>query len=442
MVKIFLKNWPVILLLFLALLTRFIFLSYPSEVVFDEVHFGKFVSSYFNHEYYFDIHPPLGKLMIAGFFWISNKATISDPEKTFSQIGENLDKNILFSLRFLPAFFGALLVVLVYKLVIVFGFSKKSAFLAGFLVLFDNAFLVQSKFILVDIFLVFFGTLSLYFYFLYRKKPILILFILSAIFAAFSFSIKWTGLSFYFLIFIAFLVDTARNFKIRDFIVKTLILIIIPFLVYLLVFVIHFKILSEPGSGDTFMNRDFQNLNLWQKFIELNQTMLKRNSEIKVSHPFSSKWYQWPIIKKPIFYWLKNLNGRIGNIYLLGNPLVWWPVLVSIIFSFFIILRRKFRRKLPLLFYFFLSGYFINLLPYIAISRVTFLYHYLPSLLFGILILVFFWEKVISPSRFSYYLIFLALVFFSFLVLSPLTYGFLISPKANEIYNILIKFLS
>ncbi len=160
------KILPFIVLLILAFLTHFLFLSYPAEVVFDEVHFGKFVSAYFNHQYYFDIHPPLGKLMIAGVANIFGYKGNFD----FSQIGEAFNARSLFILRFLPAFFGSLFVILIYGIILSLGFSKKAAFLGGFLVLFDNSFLVQSKFILVDIFLLFFGFASIYFFVLAEKS--------------------------------------------------------------------------------------------------------------------------------------------------------------------------------------------------------------------------------------------------------------------------------
>jgi len=160
------EKLPLIILLVLALATRFVFLDYPSEVVFDEVHFGKFVSAYFNHQYYFDIHPPLGKLMIAGFSSLLG----FQPGQAFGQIGEQANARQLFVLRFLPALFGALLPLVFYAIVRVLGGSKKAAFLAGFLIIFDNAFLVESKFILVDSFLFLFGFLSLFIFLLSQKQ--------------------------------------------------------------------------------------------------------------------------------------------------------------------------------------------------------------------------------------------------------------------------------
>jgi dolichyl-phosphate-mannose-protein mannosyltransferase len=40
-------------------------LDAPAAVVFDEVHFGGHAAHYLNRSYFFDVHPPLGKLTLA-----------------------------------------------------------------------------------------------------------------------------------------------------------------------------------------------------------------------------------------------------------------------------------------------------------------------------------------------------------------------------------------
>ena len=50
---------------------HFVALAYPREVIFDEVHFGKFVTAYCcTGERFFDIHPPHAKLLVAGVAWV------------------------------------------------------------------------------------------------------------------------------------------------------------------------------------------------------------------------------------------------------------------------------------------------------------------------------------------------------------------------------------
>ena len=53
-----------VLLVVLAAATRFYHSELPVGVVFDETHFGGFVHSYHVSRYFFDIHPPLGKLTL------------------------------------------------------------------------------------------------------------------------------------------------------------------------------------------------------------------------------------------------------------------------------------------------------------------------------------------------------------------------------------------
>jgi dolichyl-phosphate-mannose--protein O-mannosyl transferase len=52
-----------------ACIVRFYRISEPDQVVFDEVHFGAFAGQYIRREYYFDVHPPLAKMMNALAAW-------------------------------------------------------------------------------------------------------------------------------------------------------------------------------------------------------------------------------------------------------------------------------------------------------------------------------------------------------------------------------------
>lgn len=57
------------LLFVMAACVRFYGIGFPNGVVFDEVHFGGFVSDYNLGKWFFDIHPPLGKLTLV---WLGN----------------------------------------------------------------------------------------------------------------------------------------------------------------------------------------------------------------------------------------------------------------------------------------------------------------------------------------------------------------------------------
>ena len=520
----FLKSsWPSILLAILSFTIHLAFLSYPAQVVFDEVHFGKFVAAYSTGQYYFDIHPPLGKLMIASFAKLTNSDLFSErsgaesKSKTttdqqnpstssgyknssvfdFNNIGETMPADILFTLRFLPAFFGALFVLTFSWLAWLLSRDKKIALIAGFLILLDNAFLTQSKFILVDIFMLFFEVLTLCFFFLYQRQKSfsakwLGYLFLTAIFFGLTISIKWTGLATIGIIGIILLAKifskkltlylsspiasyseqseespaNAGRHKVGDSsasprwktglglgmtkwvlfkesLVSLLFLLLIGFTVYLVPFYIHFQLLPNAGTGDAFMSQQFQQelkygreniyqpLNFWQKFSELNKTMLSASAGLTTEHPFGSRWYSWPLNSKPVYYWnqetIDGFPGWKAKIYFSGNPALWWLAGFGVIFTLLAASTKKGRRHLKPISYILLLGYFANLLPFIFIKRVTFLYHYLPSLIYAVLILALwlgkFWnsQKIIAVSA-------LILITAVFILLSPLSYGCPLPP--------------
>src|SRR3989338_3995576 len=102
------------------------------------------------------------------------------------------------------------------------------------------------------------------------------------------------------------------------------------------------------------------------------------NQRLTSDHPYSSKWYEWPFMTRPIFYWV---DGD-ARIYFFGNPAVWWASTAGVAFSiWYLVLSIKKRAEDKILI--FLPGaYILNLLPFIGIQRVMFLYHYLIAMIF------------------------------------------------------------
>jgi dolichyl-phosphate-mannose-protein mannosyltransferase len=434
------RKWLILILLAASVAAHFAFFGHPNQVVFDEVHFGKFASAYYTHQYYFDIHPPLGKLLIAGFGKLFN----FHPEYSFANIGQAFPDKAYLALRFLPSLAGTLLPIIIFLLALELGLQPIAAFFAGMLTLLDNALLTQSRYILLDMFLLDFGFAGLFSYFKYRNTgnsrwliPASILFGLSA-------CVKWTGLAFIGLASIIELIDTIRNLGWNRVIRLVIYFGAIPFVVYYSIFMIHFALLTKTGDGDAFMTPEFRAtlqgspdslnpaikpLNGWQKFIELNKEMYTANQTLTATHPYGSKWYTWPLMLRPIYYWngaaVSNQPTSISNppaeekIYLIGNPFIWWGSTVAMLYLLLSLLGKQFfkdRTALTLL-----GGYVINFLPFIGISRVMFLYHYLAGLIFAILMFAYCIHKTNRPRNLV--IIFTIMAALLFIFFAPLSYG-------------------
>ena len=477
-----------------SLATHFLFFGHPNKTVFDEVHFGKFISGYFTHEYFFDIHPPLGKLLISGVGYLAG----FQPGFSFAEIGQKFPDNIYLWLRLLPTLAGTLLPLIIFFLVLRLGLSRIAAFTAAMLIIFENAILVQSRFILLDSFLLLFGFSALLAYFKYAQENKILYLFLSSALAVLSLSVKWTGATFLALIIILEIIRFVKEGG-RHFLLKNLLaLIFLPFAIYFSVFAIHLGLLTKSGPGDAFMSLGFQKtlagstvnaegykpLGLMTKFVELNLKMYGANTNLTAGHPYSSKWYTWPLMARPIYYWHENSPdsaGKESRIYFSGNPIIWWASAAAIIYSLFAlargIIQRKPKNEAPrasLQYYplstsrpdlpagrnpapenpdssikgtvfwgadktlAFLGGaYLFNLLPFIGITRAMFLYHYMIGLVFAIMALVYLIDKQQSKNK-----VFAALLVVSFLVFlffSPLTYGL---PLTNSAYHLRVWFPS
>ena len=441
------RFYPELILLIIgSIFTRTLHLFQPNAVVFDEVYFKAFAGHYIDGHYFFDIHPPLGKLILAGW------AHICGLNATALATTSSLP------LRVIPAVFGIALVPIVWGIIRLLGGSRRSAFLGGFLVLLDNALIVESRFILTDTILLATGLGAILCYLIarrFRSTNYYLWLASSALLAGASVSTKWTGLTALALVIFIWFYDSRAYFYTARWFGQVAILIFAPLALYISLFAIHFALLPTSGEGDAFMSTRFQstligntnysplaNIPFTTKFIELNREMFQANKTLTATHPYGSHWYSWPLELRPIYYWQGDTlaDGKQGNIYLLGNPAIWWGTLLATISGLAIYFRRKAIRisRNNKIITFILIAYLINYLPFAAVSRVMFLYHYFFSLLFEIILAVLLWDfialrlpKTEANMRLIkvVYIVILAVITASFLYFAPLTYGTPLSPK-------------
>lgn len=467
-----------ILLLIISAITHFIFFGHPGAVVFDEVHFGTFVSAYWHGSFFFDVHPPLGKLIYALFGYLFGaQGSVAD----FMAIGNALPSSIVM-LRTIPILAGTILPLIIYAICRRLNLSKLVSLTAGMLIALENSLIVQSRFILLDSFTLLFGFLSLFFYleFVRRKTEDTLYFkiflILSALFSAAAFSVKWTGLSFLGLIILMELYrryESSNNIRRGIFIAIKKVLpfaglyVGITLAIYFGVFIVHFALLPRTGTGDAFMTPAFQRtlignpysfdyslpkIDITNEFLELNARMFTANQSLTASAPYSSAWYTWPFMQRDIFYWQESNSPNItvnSYIYFLGNPVIYWfgtlvmVLLISKCIWLFFFKNGKAAytnnpsERFAILFV--VAGYLANLLPFIFIGRVMFIYHYETALVFSVIGIALLLDMIPLPRKREITISLIGLAALSFIFFSPLTYG---TPLSNAELANRIRFSS
>lgn len=267
-------DYAICALLFVgALAVRLYRLDSPPEVVFDEVHFGKYAAYYMRGEFFFDVHPPLARLLVALSAWLAG----FDGSFEFDDIGlKYADYNVPYLfMRGFQACIGALTVPLVFLTLRATGGSLPASLLSAFFLLIDNAHVTQTRFILLDAPLVLFMLCSLYAYvrfYAMRYNPRTLgwwgWMAATGVSLALTLSCKMVGLFGFCTVGTAVVADlwdlldirrglTLRQF-VRHFCARALGLIFLPLFVYLATFWVHFAMLPKSGTGDSFMSAQFQ----------------------------------------------------------------------------------------------------------------------------------------------------------------------------------------
>lgn len=101
-------------------------------------------------------------------------------------------------------------------------------------------------------------------------------------------------------------------------------------------------------------------------------------------HPATSRWYTWfiPLSRLDMHY--VSEGGVVRALTTADNPALWWGVNVAVVWSALVALRSRGAAQGQS---YLLLLWFIPLLPWIFTNRDSYIYHYLPSYTFGLVLL-------------------------------------------------------
>jgi dolichyl-phosphate-mannose-protein mannosyltransferase len=374
--------------------------TYMTQTYFDEIYYVRTAEQYLNLQLPYEwTHPPLGKLIIASGIYA---------------FGYNP-----FGWRIMGIIFAMLMIPLIYVLGKKLFGTWIGGFASSFLLTFDFMHFTMARMATVDSYVVFFSLASQLFFLIYLKNllangwkaPVQSLF-LAILFFVLGFSTKWLVL-YGFAAQLALL--SALRLKEVAKLKKSLsdklyaftdppFSIIIGFLL-LAVLVYFLTYIPDVLAGRSIMD-----------VLGLQESMYNYHSMLTATHAFSSSWWTWPLMLRPLWLYVSNLpNNVTSTIALLGNPLVWWVGFACIIGISVLILveiarasgKRLGKVELPAIFIF--VFFFFQWVPYMLISRVTFIYHFYVNVPFLCLAAAYFiskywsskWVKVAAIAYFA-----------------------------------------
>ena len=349
--------------------------TYYDEAYFDEIYHPRTAWEHIRGIEPYEIsHPPLGKLIMG--------------------VGIRLFGMTPFGWRFMGTLFGVGMLPLLYVfLKNLFGRTSIAA-CGTILLAADFMHLTQTRLATIDTYAFFF--ILLMYWFMYRyltlpagtpfRKCALPLF-LSGLFWGIGAASKWTviyGCTGLVVLYFIGLYQKVRDwpaeqpgrvkwvFQILGF--SVLVFAVIPAAIYTLSYLPY-----AMAEGDTSLT------GLIGAMWENQKYMLSYHSGVTDSHPYSSRWYQWLFDIRPILYYMDNdVAGYTTRFAAFVNPVVCWGGLLAVASCAVQAVRRRCARAL-----FIFIGYLAQLVPWFFIGRITFAYHYFPSVLFLVLALCY-----------------------------------------------------
>lgn len=354
-------------------------LAVPAQYVFDEVYHaytaGQYVAGNADAYVWYTTapvpgvaymwnHPPLGLLFIAG--------------------GILLWGDDAFGWRFSSVMFGAAGIALAFLLALRLTGSKRTAWLAALLLLLDGMYFAQSRIGMLDIFGVVFAIGALISLYGYLQEPAgraTWPLVRTGILLGADLATKWNAA---YLCAACGLLVLIRGIRLglasrrhpgdaglragwhAHAIGVPVGFGVVPLAVYLAAYVPFFATGHSLGQ-----------------WIELQKQIYLYHTRLEATHPWSSRWWQWPLALKPVWYWVADMaRGRVANVYAAPNPILYWGFLPAVPWVAF-----RWWSKNRSAFTVLVIGFFAQWLPWALVPRIAFAYHFLPAVPFGALAL-------------------------------------------------------
>lgn len=365
--------------------------TYLNSSYFDEIYFPRASYEILHNKAIFEyVHPPLGKLINSipiYFFGLTP-----------------------FSYRLCGNIAGILMILIIYLIAKEIFSRERYALFAALIMALDGMHFVQTRIGTVDSQLVLFSLISFLFFIKFIKIPALEdikkkikPLIFSGIFFGLAVSVKWTamfvGLGMAIIYFTKFILNKKFDYKLILW--SILSYIIIPLFIYIACYI---PIINNPNSEIYYQHLDkngneveeYVHINDIKSFIKYQRAMYEYHSELVDTHPYSSPWYTWPIMKRPLWFYISRFDdGKVGTIACMGNPAIWWLTIPTAIFTLvhtiITIIRNMKNKKYQIS----KSGAIIitmiatTWLSYYFIGRIMFIYHYFITIPFMMLTIVY-----------------------------------------------------
>jgi dolichyl-phosphate-mannose-protein mannosyltransferase len=329
-------------------------LGFPRRLIWDEIYFPVFARDYLNGSPFFDLHPPLGKFIIAAGIVLVGDTPVG--------------------WRVMPALFGCAMIPLAAVLGWHYFGGRVAALLLATFVACETMLIVYSRTGLMDGILVFFVLATFLAAVLVRRRgqvpwPMILL--------GLSVAVKWASLP------VALPVGYILW---RKGLLKPMLWTLwVPAIVYLSVVLIG-QVANPTGAGRAFNdNGTVTNVVNWHRQALVNVSKAVPNEQ-------ASPWWSWPLMTRPVLLYYQNQGaGRVATVFAVGNPLVWWASTGAVIAGIGELWWRVVRKTpiadhplMPIV-----LGYACLMLPWVPGTRIPYLYNYLPAYSFAILALVY-----------------------------------------------------